>query len=175
MNDSDALPRRREWHLTGDDPAAWPLWVLAAVALGIWQAGARWPLGVPGYQGLVSMAILTVMLRRRDGRLSGTVLVTGGLLFAGLLGAPLGLNKVFAYLGMALLLDLVATRARRGWHWVLLAAAAFALRPVLRWWLLPYTGGQWGAEPLWRVVYWHALFGLAGGTLGVLLLRRPRR
>jgi len=171
MNEPDASRLR----LTGDDPAAWPLWVLAAVVLGAWQAGARWPLGLPGYQGVVSMALLVVMLRRRDGRLNATILVAGGLLFAGLLGAPLGLNKIFAHLGMALLLDLGATRARRGWQWVLLACAAFALRPVLRWWLLPYTGGQWGAEPLLKVVGWHALFGLAGGTLGVLLLRRPRR
>jgi len=169
--DSSAAPLR----LTGDDPAAWPLWVLAAVALGAWQAGARWPFDLPGYQGVVTMAILTVMLRRRDGRLNATLLGAGGLLFAGLLGAPLSLNKVLAHLGMVLVLDLGATRTRRVWQWALLASFAFALRPLLRWWLLPYTGGQWGAEPLWRVVYWHTLFGLVGGTLGALLLRRPRR
>ena len=145
----------------------------AGIAAALLHAAARFPLHLPGHQGVAWMAILMLARLASPYRWAATVAALGAAAVAPFLGfhdplAPL------AYLLPGLVLDLSALLSSRNLGVMALGAAVgYTAHPLLDWAALAAFGAHLGpAGPAFGA---HFLFGLAGALLGLALWQGGRR
>lgn len=142
----------------------------------------RWPLQLPGHHGLEAMALLALGRLSCSSPWSATLVGASAAITAPLLGADHGVLTPLFYLLPGLVVD-------GGWRlWPrlmtrvlvalpLLAAAAFATKPVLRVVGNQLFGMQFGslrAGPVYPVLT-HLMFGFLGALAAALLWRYTER
>ncbi len=148
--------------------------VVAGVALVLADKYIRAPLHVPGWRGLIAIALLVGARRWSLSAVACTgSAVVAVALHTGMGGAPM--SGVFAYLIPAIVLDLCLSR--RASIGVLLAALAGGLANAAR--LLPALAG--GRVPgvsdgaLWYPIATHVLFGACGSLIAFAIVYGLRR
>lgn len=145
----------------------------AGVAAALLHAATRFPLHLPGHQGLAWMAILMIARLASPYRWAASVAALGAAAAAPFLGFHDPLVP-FAYLLPGVVLDLAALLTARNLGALLVGAAlGYAAHPALDWLALHAFGAHYGpAGPAFAA---HLLFGLAGALLGAGLWRAARR
>ncbi len=148
--------------------------LVAGVALVLSDKYIRAPLHVPGWRGLIAIALLVAARRWSQSSFActGTALAAVAL-HTGMGGAAL--SGVFAYLVPAIVLDLCLTRRTPVGVW--LATLAGGIANVAR--LLPALSG--GRIPgvndgaLWYPIVTHFLFGACGSLIAFAVVAGLRR
>ena len=143
------------------------------IAAALIHAATRFPLHLPGHQGIEWMALLMLARMASRYRWAATVAAAGAAAVAPFLGFHDPLTSV-AYLLPGVILDLAAF-VSAGNLVVMVAGAAlgYTAHPVLDWLLLQATGTQFG--PAQAAFAAHLMFGLLGALLGAGLWRFARR
>lgn len=138
----------------------------------------RWPLQLPGHHGLEAMALLVLGRLSCTSAWSATLVGTSAAVAAPLVGADHGVLMPVFYVLPAVVIDL----GYRLWPRLasqailllpLLAALAFASKPVMRIVANQFFGMQFGslrAGPFYPVLT-HLLFGFLGGLAAVIVWR----
>lgn len=145
----------------------------AGIAAACLHAATRFPLHLPGHEGVVWIAILMLARLASPYRWAASVAAMGAAAVAPFLGFHDPLMPI-AYLLPGLVLDLAALLSARSLTAMVLGAAlGFTAHPVLDWTMLHAFGMQFG--PSGPVFAAHLLFGLAGALLGAGLWKVARR
>lgn len=147
------------------------------VALILLERAFRWPLQLPGHHGLEAMALLTLGRLSCTSRWSATIVGATAATTATLIGVDHGVLTPFFYLVPGLALDAghgLLPRART-WAFYLpvVAALAFASKPVMRWLAHVSFGLEFGSlrhGPVLPLIT-HLLFGFVGALIAVMLWR----
>jgi len=145
----------------------------AGIAAALIHAATRFPLHLPGHQGIEWMALLMLARMASRYRWAATIAAAGAAAAAPFLGFHDPLASI-AYLLPGVVLDLAAL-VSAGNLLVMIAGAAlgYTAHPALDWLLLQATGTQFG--PAQAAFVSHLIFGLAGALLGAGLWRFARR
>ena len=168
--------------LTGGLSAGRLMWLLAlGVAVAALESAFRWPLQMPGHHGIEAMALLVLGRLSCTHPWSATIVAGSAAVAAPALGADHGPLMPFLYLLPGVMLDL-GYRLRPAFGRFMLflpvlAALAFALKPVTRVLAHELLGMQFGslrAGPVYPVLT-HLLFGFTGALAAVLLWRASER
>lgn len=150
---------------------------LALLALGAAAAALaaafRWPLHVPGHQGLTWMAVL-MFARCAWPRPWGATLCAAGAMAAASVPFLHGHDPLVPVyylttgMGVDLLMQLPARLRGRLGTLGLIAAAAFATKPIIQWYLAAHLKGVQGSAlfAFSHVLAAHAVFGFVGGLAG---------
>jgi hypothetical protein len=145
----------------------------AGIAAALLHAATRFPLHLPGHEGLEWMAILMLARLASPYRWAASVAALGAAAAAPFLGFHDPLTPI-AYLLPGVVLDIVALlSARNLLATVLGAALGYTAHPLLDWVALRAFGVHFGPASL--AFGAHVLFGLAGALLGVGLWKFARR
>jgi hypothetical protein len=152
--------------------------VSLGVAIVALEQSFRWSLQLPGHHGLEAMALLVLGRLSCTSPVSATLVGTSAAIAAPLLGADHGTLMPLFYVLPGVVLDL----GSRLWPRLLtqatlllplLAAVAFASKPVVRILANQFLGMQFGslrAGPLYPVIT-HLLFGFLGGLAALIIWR----
>jgi hypothetical protein len=157
---------------------------LASLGVGIivLEQAFRWPLQMPGHHGLEAMALLVLGRLACTSPWAATLVGASAAVAAPLAGADHGVLMPLFYVLPAVVLDL----GYRLWPRLverfllflpLLAALAFAAKPVVRVFANQAFGMQFGslrAGPLYPILT-HLMFGFLGALAAVLVWRATER
>jgi hypothetical protein len=145
----------------------------------------RWPLQLPGHHGLEAMALLTMGRLSCTSRWSATIVGASAATTASLAGVDHGVLMPLFYVVPGIAIDLGYAASPRARRWVvylpLLAALAFATKPLMRWGAQLGFGLEFGSlrHGLMLPVLTHLVFGFVGALIAVMLWRAagvmPRR
>jgi hypothetical protein len=137
----------------------------------------RWPLQLPGHHGLEAMALLTMGRLSCTSRWSATIVGASAATTASLAGVDHGALMPLFYVVPGLAIDLGYAASPRARQWViylpLLAALAFATKPLMRWGAHLGFGLEFGSlrHGLLFPVVTHLVFGFVGALIAVMLWR----
>jgi hypothetical protein len=157
---------------------------LVSLGLGIvlLEQAFRWPLQLPGHHGLEAMALLVLGRLSCTNAWSATLVAGSAAVAAPLVGADHGALTPLFYVLPGVVIDLgyrVWPRAvtRVALLLPLLAAVAFATKPVIRVLANEFFGMQFGslrAGPVYPILT-HLMFGFLGGLAAVIAWRATER
>ena len=158
------------------------LLVSLGVAIVVLEQAFRWPLQMPGHHGLESMALLVLGRLSCTNPWSATLVGASAAVAAPFVGADHGVLMPLFYVLPGLVLDLgyrlwPRLVARALLFLPLLAAVAFAMKPVVRVAANQLFGMQFGslrAGPVYPIVT-HLMFGFLGALAAVLVWRYTER
>lgn len=152
------------------------------VAIVLLEQAFRWPLQMPGHHGLEAMALLVLGRLSCTNPWSATLVGASAAVAAPFVGADHGVLMPLFYVLPGVVLDL----GYRLWPSIvsrvllflpLLAAVAFAMKPVVRVAANQLFGMQFGslrAGPVYPIVT-HLMFGFLGALAAVLVWRVTER
>ena len=137
----------------------------------------RWPLQMPGHHGLEAMALLTMGRLTCTSRWSATIVGASAATTATLAGVDHGILMPLFYVVPGVAIDLGYAASPRARRWIiylpLLAALAFATKPLLRWVAHLGFGLEFGSlrHGFLLPVVTHLVFGFVGALIAVMLWR----
>ena len=153
------------------------LLVLTGAAIVLLHEAIKYPLRIPGQHGLETMALLAFARLSSGHRWAATITAATAAGTAGLIGAGHGWSTPFLYLVPGILMD-VMIMGFAAWRaqiivLPLIAAFAYAAKPVIRLFLAEGFGMQFGSFRFGALypICTHLAFGFAGALAAVLAWR----
>jgi hypothetical protein len=152
------------------------------IAIVLLEETFRWPLQLPGHHGLEAMALLVLGRLSCTSPFAATVVGASAAAAAPFAGADHGALMPLFYVLPGVVLDLgfrawPALVRRFAWFLPVVAAVAFASKPLIRVFANEFFGMQFGslrAGPVYPILT-HLMFGFLGALAAVLAWRVTER